>query len=164
MWTYLTKINYFYFRLVGPTSCTCSCIQGYIIYQCIMYIPTPIFNIFIVQWTYMHYANKYETNVYLYTCRQTDINNITTPSPYNMSVLWNGSGYHKRQPKKRRQKNSIFPVMWIRIDCIRIRIHKVGSIRIRIQVHKISKFSKHLLIFESKKKTFNFQVTLHLLF
>ena len=34
----------------------------------------------------------------------------------------------------------------------------------RIQVHKISKFSKHLLIFESKKKTFNFQVTLHLLF
>ena len=34
----------------------------------------------------------------------------------------------------------------------------------RIQVHKISKFSKHFLIFESKKKTFNFQVILHLLF
>ena len=36
--------------------------------------------------------------------------------------------------------------MWIRIDCIRIRIriHKVLSIR--IQVNKITKFSKHLLI------------------
>ena len=47
--------------------------------------------------------------------------------------------------------------MWIRIDCIRIRIriHKVGSIR--IQVHKISKFSKHLLIFESKKKLLIFK-------
>ena len=42
-------------------------------------------------------------------------------------------------------------VMWIRIDCIRI--HKVCSIRIRIriQVHKISKFSKHLSIFKSQK-------------
>ena len=36
-------------------------------------------------------------------------------------------------------------VMWIRIDCI------------RIQVHKISKFSKNLLIFESKKKLLIFK-------
>ena len=43
-------------------------------------------------------------------------------------------------------------MMWIRIDCI------------RVQVNKISKFSKHLLIFKSQQKTFNFQVTLNLLF
>ena len=45
------------------------------------------------------------------------------------------------------------PVMWIRIDCIRI----------RIQVNKITKFLKHFLIFKVKK-TFYFQVTLNLLF
>ena len=37
-------------------------------------------------------------------------------------------------------------VMWIRIDCIRI------WIPVRIQVNKITKFLKHLLIFKSKKR------------
>ena len=46
-------------------------------------------------------------------------------------------------------------VMWIRIDCIRIRIDKILSIR--IQVNKITKFSKRLLIFKTKIKTFNYQ-------
>ena len=48
-------------------------------------------------------------------------------------------------------KNTIVleAVMWIRIDRIRIRIHKTWSIR--IQVNKITKF---LLIFKSKKKRY----------
>ena len=37
-------------------------------------------------------------------------------------------------------------VVWIRIDCMRIRIHKIWWMRIRIQVNKIPKLiSKHLL-------------------
>ena len=43
--------------------------------------------------------------------------------------------------------------MWIRIDCIRI----------RIQVNKITKFTKHLLILKSKKIS-TFKVTLNILF
>ena len=50
--------------------------------------------------------------------------------------------------------------MWIRIDCIRIQIHKIW---IQIQVSKITKFSKHLLILKVKK-TLYFQGPLNLLF
>jgi len=47
-------------------------------------------------------------------------------------------------------------VMWIRIDRMQIRIHKIWSMRIRIQVNR-NFFSKQVLIFRSKKNLLIFK-------
>jgi len=46
--------------------------------------------------------------------------------------------------------------MWIRIDRMQIRIHKIWSMRIRIQVNR-NFFSKQVLIFRSKKNLLIFK-------
>ena len=48
--------------------------------------------------------------------------------------------------------SEISTVMWIRIDCMRLRIHKIWwmRIRIRIQTNKITKFSA--------EKKYHFQI------